>query len=200
MEKKSSKDEFLSRLSTVKREGIDRLITYLEKSSFFTDPASADGHNSYEGGLVDHSLQVLKLLEAVAPKDSGLEDSIKIVGLLHDVSLAGSFQRSMKNVTVRGPDGKNMHREDGRLLFIEKEVYDYVPEQQLPYPQGQLSVMLLKQYIKLTKLEDLAIFWQNGLREGTSALSHRAMKTHWFIFKTAVCDLEAKLYAGDKNA
>ena len=40
----------------IKREGADKLLDYLVNSSdFFTAPASARFHSSYEGGLVEHS-------------------------------------------------------------------------------------------------------------------------------------------------
>ena len=50
------KEEFLKLLRTVKREGIEDLINFLEKSDFFKAPASTKFHGDYEGGLVEHSL------------------------------------------------------------------------------------------------------------------------------------------------
>ena len=55
-----NKKEFIELLEKyVKRDGIENLITYLdEQSDFFTSPASTKYHGSYEGGLVEHSLNV----------------------------------------------------------------------------------------------------------------------------------------------
>jgi hypothetical protein len=192
----SSKDNFIQTLSSVKRDGIEKILGFLEKSTFYTDPASTEGHNSKEGGLLEHSLAVYNLLVKHAPKEVS-EDSLKIVGLLHDVSLIGCFQKFTKNIPMKGPDGKNKHREDGRILFVEKETYDFVPEVQLPYPHGQLSNQIIRQYIKLSKLEDLAIFWHHSLQEVPNAMAQRALKTHKLIFLTASLDLEAKLFCGE---
>ena len=192
----SIKEKFTQILSSVKRDGIEKVLEFLEKSSFFVDPASTEWHNSQEGGLAEHSLQVYNKLVELAPKEIS-EDNLKIVGLLHDISLAGSFQKFTKNVPMKGSDGKNKHREDGRILFIEKQTYDFVPETQLPYPHGLLSTQILKQHMKLTKLEDLAIYWHHSLQEAPNPIAQRALKTHKLIFLTASADLETKLYGGE---
>ena len=54
----SNKERFLGILKSVNRLNIDKLISWLEGSTFFTDPASAKFHGNYEGGLCDHSLAV----------------------------------------------------------------------------------------------------------------------------------------------
>ena len=54
----SNKERFLEILRSVNRPGMDKLIEWLEDSTFFVDPASARFHGNYEGGLCDHSLAV----------------------------------------------------------------------------------------------------------------------------------------------
>lgn len=194
------KESYLNILNTIDRPGKDKLIEYLEKSTFFTDPASCNEHNSYEGGLAEHSLNVYNILErncTLIPEMDKFKESIKIVGLLHDICHTGTFQKVSKNVTVRGKDGKNKLKEDGRLLFIEKESYDPMPEAQLPYPRGTLSTMLIKQYMKLNKLEDLAIQWHAGVYDQPEHLWHilkRAQKTHKLVFLLFAAKREATLY------
>ena len=56
------KEKFLQLLKSVKREGIDELIAFIEKTDFFTAPASTRFHGCYEGGLVEHSLKVYEIL------------------------------------------------------------------------------------------------------------------------------------------
>ena len=66
------KEEFLMLLRSVNREGMDELINFIEKSDFFKAPASTRFHGSYEGGLLEHSLNVYKLLcEKVKKLSSG---------------------------------------------------------------------------------------------------------------------------------
>ena len=42
----------------IHREGIDNLMEFLYQSDFFKSPASTKYHGSYEGGLVEHSINV----------------------------------------------------------------------------------------------------------------------------------------------
>ena len=42
----------------IKRKGADKLLAWLESQDFFTAPASTRYHAAYEGGLVEHSLNV----------------------------------------------------------------------------------------------------------------------------------------------
>ena len=57
------KEQFLKLLKQVKREGINELIEFIEKTDFFTAPASTRFHGNYEGGLVGHSMKVYEILK-----------------------------------------------------------------------------------------------------------------------------------------
>ncbi len=46
----------------IKRDGADVLLDWLKKSDFFTAPASTKYHGAYEGGLLEHSLNVYDCL------------------------------------------------------------------------------------------------------------------------------------------
>ena len=48
------KEEFIELLRSTKREGIENLLNFLEKSDFYTAPASTRFHGNYEGGLSEH--------------------------------------------------------------------------------------------------------------------------------------------------
>ena len=45
------KEKYLELLKTVKREGMQELIKFLETSDFFKAPASTRFHGDHEGGL-----------------------------------------------------------------------------------------------------------------------------------------------------
>ena len=62
------KEQFLEILRKVKREGIEELIQFLEKSDFFIAPASTRFHGNVEGGLVAHSIKVYEILKTQSPK------------------------------------------------------------------------------------------------------------------------------------
>ena len=139
----NNKEQFLEILKTVNREGIDKLIDWLDnKSTFFTDPASASYHSSYSGGLCQHSLNVYKRLKELV----GDSDSIKIIGLLHDICKTGSYQQYSKNV------------KDARGTWNSVLAYKY-KKTSLPYGHGEKSVYMLQNFIKLTKEEALCIRW-----------------------------------------
>ena len=64
-----AKDEFLDIFyDNIDREGADKLLEWLERSDFFTAPASTRRHAAYRGGLCEHSVNVykrfVKLLES----------------------------------------------------------------------------------------------------------------------------------------
>lgn len=53
------KQEFLSLCrDNIHRDGLEDLLGWLQKSDFFTAPASTRYHGAYEGGLCEHSLDV----------------------------------------------------------------------------------------------------------------------------------------------
>lgn len=74
---------------TVTREGSDSLLDWLEHSDFFVAPASTRYHGCYEGGLLQHSLNVydcLKIgIEAAGLQGTYSEETIAIVSLMHDL-------------------------------------------------------------------------------------------------------------------
>jgi len=194
------KESILTTLDSINRSGKEILISYLEETTFFTDPASCTEHNAYQGGLAEHSLNVYQILErncGLHPDMEKLKDSIKIVGLLHGICHAGTFHTVSKNVTVKGKNGRNKVKENGKLLFIEKDGYDPLPEAQLPYPRGTLSTMLIKKHMGLSKLEDLAIQWHCGVYDQPQHLwgiLKRAQKVHKLIFMLFAAKREAVLY------
>ena len=91
----SNKQKFLDIYQAcVTREGGAAFLEYLtEKTDFFTAPASTRFHGSYEGGLLEHSLNVYECLCDFVKRPrfkekygfTFSEESLAIVALLHDV-------------------------------------------------------------------------------------------------------------------
>ena len=66
-----NKERFISLCNSIKREGIADLMEWVDNSDFYKAPASTRFHGSYEGGLLQHSLNVydeLKRLLNVYPE------------------------------------------------------------------------------------------------------------------------------------
>ena len=57
------KEEFIKLLKETNREGMDKLIEFLENSDFFEAPASTRYHGNFKGGLVEHSMKVYEILK-----------------------------------------------------------------------------------------------------------------------------------------
>lgn len=151
------KEEFLNILGQVKRDGMEQLISYLEKTDFYKAPASTRFHGNYEGGLLEHSLNVYKLLriklseEPYASLLSVSEETIAIVSLLHDICKTNYY-------TV---DYRNKKNEDGVWV---KEPY-YTVNDTIPYGHGEKSVMMISKFIDLKAEEMYAIRWHMGFSE-----------------------------------
>ena len=53
---KKNHDEIISLLRSTEREGVEKLIEYLDENNYFTYAASKSRHDSFYGGLAHHSL------------------------------------------------------------------------------------------------------------------------------------------------
>lgn len=151
------KEEFIALLKSLQRDGIDKLISYLEKTDFYKAPASTRFHGNYEGGLLEHSLNVYHMLkEKLAQKPFSdyvqvSEETLIIITLLHDICKTNLYTVELRNK-------KN---EDGVWV---KEPY-YTVNDTIPYGHGEKSVMMISKFIELTMEEMYAIRWHMGFTE-----------------------------------
>ena len=93
------KEEFIRLLQSTNREGMDKLLEFLEKSDFYTAPASTRYHGNYEGGLLEHSMKVYEIFKEKI-KQSGLqtpEESVIISALLHDICKTNFYKIDYRN-------------------------------------------------------------------------------------------------------
>ena len=96
----------------IHREGSEKLLEFLlsKNSDFFDAPASARFHGSYEGGLLEHSLNVYDCLKDYLSRNrvkeiynlSYNEESIAIVALLHDLCKINCYKKGTRNVKENG--------------------------------------------------------------------------------------------------
>ena len=141
----------------ITRPGSAELLDYLEnKSDFFTAPASARYHNSFEGGLCEHSLNVYDCLVDWMSRPrvqeeydlSYTEESLAIVALLHDLCKAGCYKETLRN--VKQPDGS----------WKQQKSYQF--DDPMPYGHGEKSVYIINGYMRLTREEAFAIRYHMG--------------------------------------
>lgn len=140
--------------SKISREGADRLLDWLLKSDFTTCPASTKFHSNHEGGLIEHSVKAYKRFVRNLVKEYGenwqdhiSEESVAIIGLLHDICKVGYYKQEMRNV-----------KEDG--IWVQKPYYTV--DDKLPYGHGEKSVYIISGFMKLTREEAMAINWHMG--------------------------------------
>ena len=57
------KEEVIKLLKETNREGMDKLIEFLENSDFFEAPASTRYHGNFKGGLLEHSMKVYEIFK-----------------------------------------------------------------------------------------------------------------------------------------
>lgn len=147
------KDKFLQIVNEkIKRDGIEDLVKYLEKTDFFTAPASTRFHCDHEGGLAEHSINVYErlkkhILNEYGNFDTYSEETIAICGLLHDLCKIEYYKTDYRNV-----------KENGEWV---KKPY-YTVDEKLPYGHGEKSVYIINGFIRLTREEALAINWHMG--------------------------------------
>lgn len=180
------KDQFINLLRQTNREGIENLIAFLEKTDFFTAPASTRFHGCYEKGLLEHSLKVYEILKEKV-KTSSIEidvkeDSLIIIALLHDICKANYYKVDYRNA-------KNA------LGEWEKVPY-YTVDDTIPYGHGDKSVMMLTEYMKLTGEEKYCIRWHMGCTEPKEQYNTlgQAFKKYPLALVLHEADLEATYF------
>ena len=191
----SAKDEFIQIYQDkIQRPGSQRLLDYLtsDASDFFTAPSSTRYHGAYEGGLVQHSVNVYHCLVDYLsrPRTKELyrmnysEETIALVSLLHDICKLNFYTVDYRN--AKNAEGK-----------WEKVPY-YRIEDNLPYGHGEKSVYIISGYMRLTREEAFAIRYHMGFSNAanTEQISNVGKAFEMFPLALAlnVADMEASYY------
>ena len=183
MDNTENKELFLSTFrKNVQRPGAEKLLAWMETTDFFTAPASTRFHAAYEGGLLDHSMNVYNVLisKHFDPASDDIE-SFTIVSLLHDLCKAGFYKTELRN------------RKNDRGEWEKVPVYTV--DDQFPYGHGEKSVYLIERFMRLRTEEAMAIRWHMGgfdesVKGGSFALAN-AFEKYPLAVKLHLSDLEA---------
>ena len=191
----TAKEEFIKIYTeNIKRSGADKLLEYLKKSDFFTAPSSTRYHGAYEGGLVQHSLNVYHCLKdyLARPRTNELygmdysEETIAIVALLHDVCKVNFYTTEMRN---------KKNETTGQW----EKVPCYAINDTLPYGHGEKSVYIISGFLygedRLTRDEAFAIRYHMGF-SGTEDKNSigRALEMYPLALALNVADMEAAYF------
>ena len=165
----------------VHRDGIEKLLDYLvNKSDFFTAPASTRFHGSYDGGLAQHSLNVYHCFKAYLERErvrdmyklTASEETIAICALLHGT-------RNVKNEQTGQWD----------------KVPTYFFDDKLPYGHGEKSVYMITGFMRLTREEAFAIRYHMGFSGEENANNvGKAFEMFPLAFALSTADMEASYF------
>lgn len=188
MEVEQNKQKFLEIAKTnIKREGIDQLLDFLQKSDFFDAPASTKFHLAEEGGLCEHSLNVYNRYLNLLKNEYGENwqeklslESATIIALFHDICKANTYKTEYRNV-----------KEDG--VWVKKPYYSVADS--LPYGHGEKSVYIINGFLRLTREEAMAINWHMGGFDARVKGGFFGLENVYYTYPTAlliyIADVEA---------
>lgn len=172
----ANKDKFIQIFKgEIHREGADKLLNWLEnQSDFFEMPATGQYTLSCKGGGCLHALHTFRCLTEMVAKYretdpnflldpamltseeerqqaiTELDESIAIVGLLHDIGNANCWLETIKNVQVNGK-------------WVKKPGYTW--EEEFIYGHGAKAVYIIQSYMKVFVEEAQAIRFHSQGKE-----------------------------------
>ena len=191
----TAKDEFIQIYNdNIKRSGADKLLEFLLKSDFFTAPSSTRYHGSYEGGLVQHSVNVYHCLKDYLsrPRTKELygmdysDETIAIVALLHDLCKINFYTVEYRN------------KKNDTTGQWEKVPY-YSINDTVPYGHGEKSVYIISGYLygegRLSREEAFAIRYHMGFSgpEDNNTIG-KALEMYPLALALNVADMEASYF------
>jgi len=186
------KEEFIEIYkNNITREGADKLLEYLlsDKSDFFTAPASTRFHGAYEGGLLEHSLNVYHCLMDYLSRERAKniygmnysEETIAVAALLHDICKVNFYK----------VDYRNAKNDKGQW---EKVPY-YAIDDKLPYGHGEKSVYIITGFMRLSREEAFAIRYHMGFSANDDPNQvGKSFEMFPLAFALSVADMEASYY------
>ncbi len=174
----------------ITREGSDKLLDYLlsNKSDFFQAPSSTRFHGSFEGGLVEHSINVYECLKDYLSRErvkneynlNYSDETIAIVSLLHDLCKINCYKPSFRNKKIDGE-------------WVQVPYYEF--EDTLPYGHGEKSVYIISGFMKLTREEAFAIRYHMGFSGNEEARNvGAAFQMYPLAFALSTADMEATYF------
>lgn len=193
----TNKERFISIYNeNIKREGSAKLLEYLSSNAcdFFTAPASTRFHGSYEGGLLEHSLNVYDCLKSYlerpeAKERFGLEfsdETVALVALLHDICKTNVYKIGYRNT------------KDASGQWIKVPRYEF--EDGLPYGHGEKSVYIISGFMRLTRDEAFAIRYHMGFSgEENKNTVGNALDMFPLALALNIADMEATFFLEERN-
>jgi hypothetical protein len=171
------RQNFDKALTYIKREGINELVKWLQdETDFFTAPASTQFHGNYEGGLLEHSMNVTRFalhnfnfIVKQKPELEEFRESVILCALFHDVCKTNHY--FMEKKWTKDEDNK------------WKDYIGYTVKDIFPLGHGEKSLYLISKYVRLTDAEAMAIRWHMGATEPSVIIPNNA---HYYAYNEAI--------------
>lgn len=167
MKKEEQIKFFLESMMSTQREGMEDLLDFAEELGFFEAPASGGNHLCKDGGLLEHTVNVMQLAEKIGVAMLGgaaynkIHDSVIIAAGLHDLGKCGRYGNPyyVENMIQDGKPTKK----DPVQKYKRSEAKPFKISPDLCHIDHPLrSVELAARYIDLTEEEEHAIFYHDG--------------------------------------
>ena len=147
----------------IKREGLKKILNYLEKTDFYTAPSSASFHLNEDGGLCLHSINVFEtackiykhialpaIQSGISPFSNEISmESLAIVCLFHDLCKIRLYHKTER------------WKKDANNRWMSYTGYELKDD--FPFGHGEKSCLMLSWYMRLLPEEMLAIRWHMGM-------------------------------------
>lgn len=197
------KKSFISICETIARPGMEGLMSWLERSDFYTAPASTQFHGNYEGGLLEHSLNVYDKLSDFVSRYPHLgipSETVAVTALFHDLCKVNTYASDFRNVKIYSANGSRSDAK-GRYNWESQPVFKF--DDPLPLGHGEKSVIILQSYIRLTRDEIYAIRWHMGAWDSAVKGGERGVSKAFELCPLAVmthlADMEATYLTEARN-
>lgn len=168
MKKEEQIKFFRESMMSTQREGMEDLLDFAEELGFFEAPASGGNHLCKDGGLLEHTVNVMQLAEKIGVAMLGgaaynkIHDSVIIAAGLHDLGKCGRYGNPyyVENMIQDGKPTKK----DPVQKYKRSEAKPFKISPDLCHIDHPLrSVELAARYIDLTEEEEEhAIFYHDG--------------------------------------
>ena len=141
----------------IERKGVDKFIKWLKTTDISVAPASTKYHLSEEGGLIKHSINVMRRLIKLVQMEYGdidkspyTKETIAFVALFHDISKVNFYEKFDRSVKVNG----TWEQTFGYKVRDNKVSVGF---------SGENSLYILNKFFDMSIEEASAIRWAEGV-------------------------------------
>lgn len=136
----------------VAEEEINNFFGYLTRSDFFWAPCSTKYHLSVDGGLAQHTANVLRnLLFIATPTTTEEVGACALAAIGHDLCKIGCYHKRFKNTKTYlkdgeiPPDGAQIKQDQGGQFYWAEDFY-YEFKDKMPLGHGRKSANILHSF------------------------------------------------------